>query len=106
MRKDRIVIEKSQIPYRFSIALNANTFLLEIRYNTECDLFVVGLYDKNANLICFEPIIYGVELFKQHYKAGIYPAMCIVPEDDSGDNSAVTWDNFNKTVFLQIYNGA
>ena len=104
MKKDRILINKSQIPYRFSIALNATTFMLEIRYNAECDLFVIGLYDKNSNLICYEPIIYGAELFKQLYQPKVYPAMRIVPIDESGENTAVTWDNFNETVFLIIDN--
>lgn len=104
MKKDRILIEKSQIPYRFSIALNLTTFMLEIRYNKECDLFTIGLYDKEGTLICIEPIIYGAELFKQHYQAGIYPTMRIVPLDESGESNAVTWDNFNETVFLIIDN--
>lgn len=104
MRKDRIQIKKSQIPYRFTIALNSKTFMLEIRYNTECDLFTIGLYDKLGTLICTEPIIYGVELFKQQYISGQYPAMRIVPLDESDANTAVTWDNFNKTVFLLIDN--
>lgn len=105
MINDRILIEKSQIPYRFSIALNAVTFMLEIRYNSQCDLFVIGLYDKDGTLICYEPIIYGSELFKSHYKSGIYPAMRIVPQDVSGVNTAVTWANMNETVFLEIDNG-
>ena len=104
MRKDRILIEKSQIPYRFTISLNANTFMLEVRYNGERDIFTIGLYDKDGNLICIEPIIYGAELFKQHYQAGVYPAMQITPIDESGENTAVTWDNFNETVFLVIDN--
>ena len=105
MRKDRILIKKSEIPYRFTISLNANTFMLEIRYNDEIDLFTIGLYDSEAKLLCIEPIIYGAELFKQHYKAGVYPAMRIVPVDNSGENTAVTWENFNETVFLTIDNG-
>lgn len=104
MRKDRILIKKSQIPYNFNIALNDVTFIFDIRYNEECDLFTIGLYDRDANLICIEPIIYGAELFKTHYKAGVYPAMRIVPLDESGETSAVTWDNFNEAVFLVIDN--
>ena len=104
MKYDRILIEKEQIPYRFSIALNSTTFLIEVRYNEECDLFVIGLYSKDGTLICYEPIIYGAQLFKQHYLPGIYPAMRIVPFDESGENTTVTWDNFNKTVFLIIDN--
>jgi hypothetical protein len=103
--RDKIEIKKSQIPYRFSIPLHSTRFMLEIRYNGEIDLFTIGLYDGDGNLLCFEPIIYGAELFRQHYKAGIYPAMCIVPLDESGANTAVTWDNFNETVFLTIDDG-
>lgn len=104
MKYDRILIDKDQIPYRFSIALNLTTFQIEVRYNEHCDLFVIGLYDKDKNLICYEPIIYGAQLFKQHYQAGTYPAMRIVPFDESGENTVVTWDNFNKAVFLMIDN--
>ena len=105
MKRDRILIEKSQIPYKFSITLNATPFILEIRYNAECDLFVIGLFAKDGKLVCYEPIIYGAELFKSHYKVGTYPTMRIVPLDESGENKAVTWENMNETVFLIIDNG-
>lgn len=105
MRKDRILIEKSMIPYRFSIPLNDTTFMFEIRYNSEVDLFTIGLFDADGKLLCIEPIIYGAELFKQHYKSGEYPAIRIIPTDESGENSAVSWDNMNETVFLAIDNG-
>lgn len=104
MRRDRILINKEMIPYIFSIPLNATIYNLEIRYNAECDLFTVGLYDRGGNLICIEPIIYGAELFKPHYQAGVYPAISIVPLDESNNSNAVTWDNFNEKVFLTIDN--
>ncbi len=104
MKKDRIIVKKSQIPYRITIPLNDVTFMLEFRYNSECDLFTVALCDRDGNRICIEPLIYGVELFKSHYKAGIYPAVKIVPLDESGENTAVTWNNFNETVFLTLDN--
>lgn len=104
MRKDRIIIEKSLIPYSFAIPLNDVTFIMEIRYNSEADLFVVGLYDRERNLICTEPITYGAELFKPQYQSGIYPAMRIIPLDDSGSTDIVTWDNMNEKVFLMIDN--
>ena len=104
MRNDRILIEKSLIPYSFTIDLNATAYILEIRYNGECDFFTVGLYDRDRKLICVEPITYGAELFKPQYQAGIYPAMRIVPLDDSGSSTVVTWDNMNEKVFLTIDN--
>lgn len=102
-QKDRILIEKKNIPYRFAIALPRNEYELEIRYNETADLFTIGLY-KNSELICIEPVIYGVQLFKQLYQPGLYPALAIVPNDSSGSTSQVTWDNFNETVFLEIDN--
>lgn len=103
MRKDRILIKKENIPYRFSIALPSDIFDLEIRYNKTANLFSVLLY-KNDTLICIEPIIYGVQLFKQLYQPLLYPALSITPIDSSGENKAVTWDNFNEAVFLEIDN--
>ena len=104
MRRDRILINIDMIPYIFSIPLNATIYNFEIRYNAECDLFTVGLYDRDRNLICIEPIIYGAELFKPQYQAGVYPAIRIIPVDDSNNSSVVTWDNFNEKVFLTIDN--
>lgn len=104
MRKDRIIIEKSLIPYSFAISLNDITYIFEVRYNSEMDRFTVGLYDRERKLICFEPITYGAELFKPQYQAGIYPAMRIIPIDDSGNSKEATWDNFNEKVFLTIDN--
>lgn len=104
MKKDRILIKKDMIPYRFWIALAAVRFGLEIRYNAEADLFTIGLYDSNKTLLCTEPVIYGAELFRQHYRAGAYPAVRIVPQDENGTNTAVGWDNFGETVFLMIEN--
>lgn len=103
IKKDRILIEKKNIPYRFAIALPRNEFEFEIRYNEKADLFTIGLY-KYGELICIEPVIYGVQLFKQLYQPDIYPALAIVPNDSSGNSSRVTWDNFNETVFLEINN--
>lgn len=104
MRKDRILIEKSLIPYSFAIPLTTTTYIFEIRYNAERDFFTIGLYDRDRNLICIEPITYGAELFKPQYQAGIYPTMRIVPLDDSGNTDTVTWDNMNERVFLTIDN--
>lgn len=103
MKKDRILIQKANIPYRFSIALPSEMFELEVRYNKTADLFTIGLY-KNDSLICIEPIIYGVPLFKQLYQQGVYPSLTIRPNDSSGENARVTWANFNETVFLEIEN--
>lgn len=103
IQKDRILIEKKNIPYRFAIALPRNEYELELRYNETADLFTAGLYKDNT-LICIEPIIYAVPMFEQLYQPGIYPPLKIIPGDSSGSSSQVTWNNFNETVFLEIDN--
>ena len=105
MVKDRIEIKKSLIPYSFNIALPDEIFTITINYNENADLFVVALF-KDDEMICSgEPIIYGVPLFQDIYKATKYPAINIIPLDESGNMDAVTYDNFNETVFLIIDNG-
>lgn len=104
MRKDIIKIDKTLIPYKFAIPLGDVMYRFEVRYNAEADLFTIGLYDVDNNLICTEPLIYGAELFAKQYQPNVYPAMRILPIDESGEETAVTWDNFGKTVFLVIDN--
>lgn len=104
MKKDAILIDKDLIPYLFNIALGDVMYTVEVRHNSEADLFTLALYDIDGNLICTEPIIYGAVLFEQQYKPETYPAVNIIPFDESEEDTAVTWDNFNKTVFLYIDN--
>lgn len=104
IRKDRLLIEKKNIPYKFSVALPRTKYDIEIRYNETADLFTVSLY-KSGNLICIEPIIYGVPLFSCLYKPDTFPKLKIIPQGN-GEEKRVTWDNFNETVFLEIDNTA
>ena len=104
MNKDVILIDKELVPYIFNIALGDVMYTVEVRHNSEADLFTIALYDINGNLICTEPVIYGAVLFEQQYQPEIYPAVTITPLDESGEETAVTWENFNKTVFLFIDN--
>lgn len=102
--RDRIEINKDLIPYTFEILLGGVVFTIGVNYNSYCDLFTFSLY-KNGELICAgEPLIYGVPLWKDVYIADEYPAVDIIPIDESGENDAVTYDNLGRTVFLVIDN--
>lgn len=106
MVRDRIKINKSLIPYKFDITLAGEVFQLGIKYNEFADIFTVSL-TKDKELICSgEPVVYGVPLFQDVYVGGKYPALRIVPYDESNENNAVTWDNLEETVFLVIDNGS
>lgn len=102
---DVLEIQKKLIPYKCNIVLAGELFGLQINYNATADLFTVDLY-KNGELICAgEPIVYGLPLWHDVYKAGVFPAVNIVPLDPSGERSAVTYDNLSETVLLIIDNG-
>lgn len=101
--RDRIEINKSLVPYSFTILLGDQWFELLIDYNKTADLFTVTLY-KDDKLVVTEPVIYGVPLFRDVWQPEKYPAIEIVPLDESRQNAAVTFDNLNVTVFLTIEN--
>lgn len=103
--RDRIIIEKDLLPYSFDILLGGEWFNLEFHYNETADLFTVTLAKESEVLVYNEPIIYGVPLFADLYQSGIFPALDIVPWDESEQENTVTWDNFNETVFLTIKQG-
>lgn len=104
-KADTLGVLKSLIPYRCDIVLAGELFSLQFNYNSTADLFTVDLY-KEGELICAgEPIIYGVPLWKDVYKAGIFPAVDIIPLDPSGECTAVTFENLGETILLMLDNG-
>ena len=104
MKHDTIIINKEIIPYTFNILLADELFNLRIDYNNTADLFTVTL-SKDGEIICVEPIVYGVPLFKDLYQPDKYPALEILPIDESGQESKITFDNLGETVLLVVNNG-
>lgn len=104
MKHDTITINKEIIPYTFDILLADEVFNLRIDYNNTADLFTVTL-SKDGEEICTEPIVYGVPLFKDLYQPDKYPALEILPIDESGQESKITFDNLSATVLLIVDNG-
>jgi len=104
MNKEYIEIEKALIPYSFEIELGVELFELTIEYNEFGDFFTVSLKKDGEVLAHNEKITYGEPLFKEiaDYR---FPAPTIVPIDEAGIESRVSWDNLNKTVFLVVMNG-
>ena len=105
MKRDRILIEKDLIPYRMEILFGAELYTLNIQYNKTYDLFTIGLENTDGDILCeAEPVVYGQQLWKDVKFPGGYPALKIYPWDDSGQETTVTWDTFNKTIFLTVDN--
>lgn len=103
--RDRIIIEKTMLPYSFDILLGAEQYELEFLYNKTADMITVTLSKDEKILVYNEPLIYGVPLFSDLYTRGDFPALDIVPYDESKQESKVTYDNIGTTVFLTIDQG-
>lgn len=100
--RNYIEIDKELIPYNFDIVLAGEEFNIGVMYNKTADLFTLTLSKNKEVLVHNEPVIYGVELFADVYKSGVYPMLSIVPLDEAGIENKVTYDNLGKTVFLTI----
>ena len=99
--RDRIIIEKDLIPYSFEIVLGNENFEMSVDYNETAGLYTISLY-KDDELIVTEPIVYNQPLFKDVYMVKRYPVITIIPIDESGQETAVTKENFGVSVFLVI----
>lgn len=102
-QRDRIPVNKENMPYRIAIPLPRTTYELEFRYNEFADMFTVGLY-KSGELICTEPLIFGATLFDAVYTADKFPPIRIIPTDNSGTATVCNWNSFGNTIFLEIFN--
>ena len=102
---DVLEINKKLVPYECTILLAGEQFALKFNYNASADLFTVDLY-REGKLICAgEPVIYGIPLWQDVYKAETFPALNIVPRDPSGESNVVTFDNLGDTVLLIVDEG-
>ena len=100
-----LAIKKELLPYECTIQLAGEVYGLQVNYNATASLFTVDLY-RDGELVCAgEPLVYGVPLWRDVYKAGSFPALEIIPKDPSGENNVVTFDNLGRTVLLIIDNG-
>lgn len=103
--RDKIIVDKSKIPYRFAIDLGNEQFILDFKYNEVLDVFTVSLFSGDTLLAADEPIMYNFPLFQDIYEAKKFPIVTIVPRDESSQTDLITWENFGKTVFLTLENG-
>ena len=110
MKHDVIEIDASSVPYEFEIVLADETFKIGVEYNETGKFFTLSLskLDEETNefveVCAGEPVIYGVPLWNDVYRNGKFPALVIIPQDESGEANAVTFDNLGRNVFLVVDN--
>lgn len=99
--KDYIEIKKELVPYRFNMLFGDEPYEVEASYNTAADMFVLALY-KDGEMICAgEPVIYGVQLFKDVYMPD-FPKINIIPYDEPKEADRASYESLNDSVFLFI----
>lgn len=110
MNNDVIEIDVSRVPYEFDIVLADETFRIGVEYNETGAFFTLSLSKKDeetgefVEVCASEPLVYGVPLWNDVYKNGKFPALVIIPYDESGEANAVTFDNLGRNVFLIVDN--
>lgn len=96
-----IDIDKDSIPYKFDIKLQGTTYTLGVLYNALMDFFTIDLYKDKAPLVLGEKLILNKPLFlTSQYRDT--PGIDIIPFDLTGEAERITYDNFNKSVFLYL----
>lgn len=94
-----INIEKHLIPYEFDITLEDETYTFRVHYNNEKDFFTLDLLKNERVIIVGEKIVYARPLFVTSQHKNI-PRIGILPYDLTQRAERVTYENFNKQVFL------
>lgn len=96
-----VPIQKNMAPYRFEILLGVEPFEIEVRYNADFDFFTVDLYKDGEALVYGEKLVYGVPLFVDVFDQR-FPVLQLLPKDDAGLETRVSYQNLGETVFLQV----
>lgn len=97
-----IDVNVAQLPEIFEIELGGVNVYLQFNYNDYGEFYTVDLYDNSmVPIVLGEKLVYGRRLWADYTNPAI-PAVDIMPFDESQKETAVSPDNFGKTVFLYL----
>lgn len=97
-----IDVNVSNLPELFEIELAGDNVYLKFNYNDSGQFFTVDLFDNSMNpIVLGEKLVYGRRLWSDYTNPKV-PAIDIMPFDESQKETAVSPDNFGKTVFLYL----
>ncbi|MFR4251897.1 MAG: phage baseplate plug protein [Weissella confusa] len=97
-----IDVNVAKLPEIFEIELGGVNVYLQFNYNDYGEFYTVDLYDNSmVPIVLGEKLVYGRRLWADYTNPAI-PAVDIMPFDESQKETAVSPDNFGKTVFLYL----
>ncbi|EEI19568.1 hypothetical protein G8J22_02365 [Lentilactobacillus hilgardii] len=97
--RDKLIVNKDSLPEDFTLPSGTDDFELILFYRPRYDNFYFDLYDANGEpLIKGEKLVYGMPLWNINDTR--LPTETIIPMDESGIETDVSWDNFQESVFL------
>lgn len=100
--RDQIEIDRDSIPYSFDLDIEEVSFTFGIKYNDVSGLFSVSLSTiDGTKIVDDDPLILNQPLFYGRTDPKL-PVWSIVPMDESGQETEITWDNFGTSVLLLI----
>lgn len=102
--RDAISIDKSDVPYQFSIELSGELFDILVNYNTLFDYFTMDLYKDGEPVIYGAPIVYGTPMFSGVADVRL-PKVQLLPFDVAGKELRAGFEEMNQTVFLFLMDG-
>lgn len=89
-----------EVPCIFRTAIGNISYYFGFNYNEVGNFYTVDLYDVNMRpIVLGEKMILDQPLFQNETDQRI-PLIPIVPMDEANVETAITSDNFGKTVFL------
>jgi hypothetical protein len=98
-----IPIDKSLVPYEFTLNLKSKIIKLLVRYNSSGDFFTADIYDKDGDVIAYgKKFVIGVDLFESLSDSRL-PEVSIIPYDETGQHKAITYENFMTYVKPYIF---
>ncbi|GGC97979.1 phage baseplate plug family protein [Enterococcus wangshanyuanii] len=97
-----IPIEKDSLPEKFEIPLGNVNYILGIDYNKTENIFTVDLFSyDNDPIVIGEALVLDERLWRDIVDDRI-PSIDLVPMDESGKSSEITFQNFGVDIFLYM----
>lgn len=97
-----IPIEKEMIPEKFEIPLGNINYIFGVDYNKSENIFTIDLFDSdNEPIVIGETLVLNERLWRDIIDDRI-PSIDLVPMDESGKATDITFHNFGVDVFLYM----